>query len=204
LETIGACGAENTKRSLSSDQVRESKVGKFSGSDFVASLNNPFFGLGIVSHCPFFDPTNVLEDSAPSKLYDLFHKFDADVNTTESFAQKLSACVVVYNDLSKIHETTRGVGTSNVGRNLSVQENHLNKIQLLFHGFKTSTRSNAIGTLSNLGCGLGIATGASIPDGFIVDEKNIPRVIWWRMGPLPLQTQCAKELLKPRILLSTT
>jgi hypothetical protein len=95
LKTIGACGAQNAKRSLSSDQVRESKVGKSSGSDFVASLNNPFLGLGVVSHCPFFDPTNVLEYSAPSKLYDLFHKFDGDVDTTESFAQKLSACCCV-------------------------------------------------------------------------------------------------------------
>jgi hypothetical protein len=84
----------------------------------------------------------------------------------------------VYNDLSKIHETTRGVGISNVGRDLSVQGNHLDKILLLFHGFKSSTRGNAIGTLSELGCGWGIATGASIPDGYIHDEKNIPRVIW--------------------------
>jgi hypothetical protein len=158
--------------------VRLSKVSKHSGSDFVASLNTPFSGIGIVSHCPFFDPTNVSECTRPFKLYDLFHKFDADVDKIEAFAQQITACIIVYNDLSKVNETNSGVCTSNVGRNLNVQENHLDMISLLFHGFKTTTSGTALGTFEKMGCGLGIVTEGTTPDGYIHDEQNIPRVIW--------------------------
>eukprot|EP01031_Cornospumella_fuschlensis_P030751 gene30751-37155_t len=159
----------------------ESEANKHSASDFAASLQNPFAGFGLSGHGFHFDPTLVDEDSRRTKLSELFGRDIATLRSNnnalfEFSYHQIGRSLVLYNDLSKVSETTKATLVSkDVGKVLYVQDHHLDKL-----GSKcvhTSTSRRAGMSLSQLGCSEGLAAHNSIPDGLLVDVKSVPRGI---------------------------
>lgn len=174
----------------SSEKLKYSKLGDYNASDFRASQGLSFEGFGFTSHCPFFDPTDSDVNSEFGgrriKLYSLFNKTCEEISTAllgetpHTIAAKLSrTIVVVYNDLSKVAETSTSIKSSRLGRNMNIQNHHLDIIMTFVPQLKTTTISNSRGRLSDNNCSLGIANESSVPDGYFKDsEMNARRGIF--------------------------
>jgi len=159
----------------------ESKTCKGSASDFASSNGKAFSGFGLMNHCPFYDPTDVEEDSRTTKLFSHFSRTSEEIdrmlgaNTVIETSRKLAKTIAVHNDLSKVSETK--VAVSSVGKDRTVQTHHLNLMRdILSYGkVKLVTSTNSSGpTLKQLDCSVGIANSGSIPDGTLEDEKANP------------------------------
>ena len=150
-----------------------------SASDFTASQSTAFLGFGFSNHCPFFDPTNVSEDSRQTKLWSIFNaESDKDAHDIELISHALVQSITVYNDLSKVPETTKGTMRGN-GKELTVQRHHLEKLKMLFtltSELRTSTDDKQC-SLDKMQCPTGIVTSGSIPDGHFVDSQGHVRGI---------------------------
>ena len=99
--------------------------------------------------------------------------------TPHTIAAKLSrTIVVVYNDLSKVAETSTSIKSSRLGRNMNIQNHHLDIIMTFVPQLKTTTISNSRGRLSDNNCSLGIANESSVPDGYFKDSEMNARGIF--------------------------
>lgn len=147
-----------------------------SGSDFVASGGKNFRGVGLISHHPFFDPTKVAECPRQVKLYDLFGVNDRTPVTKEEvvLARELAKTVISYNDLSQVCETKGR--DHDLGRELTIHHHHLEPMTHVFPALKTTTTDAA--DLEAIDSSFGMATKATMPDGYVVDKQGIPRLIW--------------------------
>lgn len=158
----------------------ETECGLRCASDMTASNCKPFGGVGFVNHCPFFDPTDVEECPRKQKLWAVFNILVEDIEkhlqgaTVADIARQLSMRILVHNDLSKVSETKASEGS--LGKNRSVQNHHLDGIRdipIFKDILRTSTRSS----LTDLQCPVGVASGASVPDGIFKDADGICRGI---------------------------
>mmetsp|Transcript_5093 Transcript_5093/g.7105 ORF Transcript_5093/g.7105 Transcript_5093/m.7105 type:complete len:541 (+) Transcript_5093:788-2410(+) len=168
--------------SSSTENFKKSKLGEAYASDFKASRGLPFSGFGLTSHCPFFDPTDIDSDlgGRTTTLHSFFNKTVGEISTAlagenpNSIAAKLKQTIIVYNDLSKVAETSISVKTSCLGRNLSIQNHHLDMIMAFVPQLQSTTLSKAGGKLMDKNCSIGIASEGSIPDGYLKDsEMNV-------------------------------
>ena len=166
----------------SSERLKHSKPGNTNFSDFRASQGLSFSGFGFTSHCPFFDPTDVDFElgGRTTKLYSFFNKTADEISTDlhgetpVSIAAKLRRTVIVYNDLSKVAETSVSAKASSLGRNLNIQNHHLDMIKTFVPNLKTTTLLNAGERLVDNNCSVGFASERSIPGGYLKDhEMNV-------------------------------
>jgi len=118
------------------EDTLESKSGELCASDFTSSKGTSFAGFGFANHCPFFDATDVEEDSRLVKLWSYFNKDTLEISqllcgeTVDSVVTKLVRTITVYNDLSEISEIISGVSAT--GKNLTVRDHHLNELKSMF------------------------------------------------------------------------
>jgi len=149
------------------EDTLESKSGELCASDFTSSKGTSFAGFGFANHCPFFDATDVEEDSRLVKLWSYFNKDTLEISqllcgeTVDSVVTKLVRTITVYNDLSEISEIISGVSAT--GKNLTVRDHHLHELKSMF---KTILQTSSKETLENLDCGFGIVTPKSVPGGY--------------------------------------
>ena len=144
-------------------------------SDFTATKGKPFDGFGLINHCPFFDPTDVEEDKRNKKLWTLFKLSPEELNTNANQIRLLRLClenlILVNNDLSKIPETLSDRRNA-VGKDRSVQADHLDKFNALFGNlFRTSSLDKTL-SLKKFDCNTGMVSDLSQPDGFLKEQKT--------------------------------
>jgi hypothetical protein len=85
----------------------------------------------------------------------------------------------VYNDLSKVAETSRYAHESQVGKNLAVQLNHLDALIAICElNLYTTTTSKSGSALKDLNCSCGLASESSMPDGYFRDGQGYIRGIF--------------------------
>lgn len=95
------------------DIALKSKDGKGCASDFTSSKGQTFAGFGFTNHCPFYDPTDVVEDTRETKLFACFQTSieaaDKQLggDSVVEVARKLASTITVYNDLSQVSETKK-------------------------------------------------------------------------------------------------
>lgn len=158
----------------------ETECGLCCASDMKASNCKPFCGVGFANHCPFFDPTDVEECPREQKLWAVFSIRVKDIEkhlqgaTVADIARQLSMRILVHNDLSKVSETMASEG--NIGKGRSVHDHHLHTIGDI-PIFKDILRTPTRSTLTDLECSVGVASGASVPDGIFKDADGICRGI---------------------------
>jgi len=161
-----------------------SKSLQIKASDFASSKGQVFMGFGLTSHYPFYDPTDVEEDTRKTKIYSHFKLSDQEISeslalegrNTETFKNELVRLVLVYNDISSVSETVRGDTRSNLERSRDIQHHHLDGLAHILPTL-VSTTSKPGCTLASFGCPAGLATGTSIPAGILMDVQMIPRGI---------------------------
>ena len=174
LQSMGDIGIALTHVEGETDIVSKNGIG--CASDFTASKGHAFSGLGFANHCPFFDPTDVAEDSRKTKMWAHFFLRDTSIdlqlgiNSVETMARKLAQTIIVYNDLSKVSET-RSLSSSALGKDRTVQSHHLDAMKMLFNDQLQTSTNRSGHTLQELGCPHGIATSISTPDGHFKDAQ---------------------------------
>ena len=91
----------------------------------------------------------------------------------------LMRSLVVYNDLSKVAETSGYAHESQVGKDLAVQPNHLDAlISICELNLCTTTTSKSGYALKDLNCSYGLASESSIPNGYFRDRQRRIRGIF--------------------------
>jgi len=114
-------------------------------------------GFGFTNHCPFFDPTDVAEDNRQVKIMNHFNQTPERLdtllqypNSVQSMSVELSETILVYNDLSQASETKVNNSLAAVGKDRTVQKDHLDKIMTRFGQYMQTKMQ-----MSTLDCPLG-------------------------------------------------
>lgn len=176
--------ALNTTEQQIEPTVLETPDFQGSASDFTASKSDTkSTGVGFAFYCPFFDPTDVEENTSESRLYTNLVPSQIDMEREDvlQFKEALRNTLMITIDMTKISETPASNNPFNI------QEKHLDKIAKLQLFLETSTSFSVVKdlgvsrgnvqTLAEMGCTGGVATLASVPDGRFVDGDGNTRGI---------------------------